>query len=606
MWMQHPRQNAATRPSTVAMWRSDPRWMLSLLAALALAVTAGLVVLAPTASADSGTVVVTTPLDDDGVTASCPSDDACTLRAAIAYAAGEPGVDTVVFAEGIDPVLGPDGSIAVAGEVTVRGNLAGAAPGTTIAGSDGFDDRILRIEGGAVVTLEHLIVTGGTLSGSGLNGGAIENLGDLTVRNSRFEGNTIAGSSAGGGAIGSSGTLEVRGSSFVGNTAGDAGTATSGGAISVGPNGSALVADSTFTDNSAGRLGGAIAVRNGDIEVAGSTFRGNEANSGGAISIGFDDTEPGTPSGLITGTNVDGNTATNVGGGIYVTGAEVTVTTTSIVDNQAAGGGGVASFASFETGEGVSTGTLTLDRSLLAGNRASSDRLGGGAIWFDTTVIDVTNSTISGNETDGFGGAIYGESVADLRNGITLTHTTVVGNVARGFEPAGGAIILGSAARATIDHSILVGNVGGTECVAVPGAVTSQGFNLVGDDSCEPVADDLVDVADALLGSLAANGGPTLTHLPSEGSPAIDGGRNPTCAVDVDQRGEPRPAPDSSACDIGAVEVQPAVDEAPDETPGATPDGDDDDADEQQAVVDEELPVAPPAAAITAEPDFTG
>jgi hypothetical protein len=34
---------------------------------------------------------------------------------------------------------------------------------------------------------------------------------------------------------------------------------------------------------------------------------------------------------------------------------------------------------------------------------------------------------------------------------------------------------------------------------------------------------DAVDVADALLGALADDGGPALTHLPPEESPAIEG-----------------------------------------------------------------------------------
>jgi hypothetical protein len=52
-----------------------------------------------------------------------------------------------------------------------------------------------------------------------------------------------------------------------------------------------------------------------------------------------------------------------------------------------------------------------------------------------------------------------------------------------------------------------------------------------------------------LLGPLANNGGPTLTHMPQAGSPAIDQGSG--CPA-IDQRGAARPV--GPACDIGAVE----------------------------------------------------
>jgi hypothetical protein len=65
-----------------------------------------------------------------------------------------------------------------------------------------------------------------------------------------------------------------------------------------------------------------------------------------------------------------------------------------------------------------------------------------------------------------------------------------------------------------------------------------------------------VIVADPTLGALADNGGPTLTHLPLLGSPAIDGGSDAAAVaagLTVDQRGQPRFL---GTVDIGAVEVE--------------------------------------------------
>ena len=65
-----------------------------------------------------------------------------------------------------------------------------------------------------------------------------------------------------------------------------------------------------------------------------------------------------------------------------------------------------------------------------------------------------------------------------------------------------------------------------------------------------------------MLGPLADNGGPTLTHLPSASSPAIDAADNAACSP-TDQRGYSRPVdgnnpPDGfSDCDIGSVEYLP-------------------------------------------------
>lgn len=76
---------------------------------------------------------------------------------------------------------------------------------------------------------------------------------------------------------------------------------------------------------------------------------------------------------------------------------------------------------------------------------------------------------------------------------------------------------------------------------ASPSAIT-----FGSDASCR-----LTLVTDLLLGPLADNGGPTLTHLPLEDSPAIDDGECVT-GLTADQRGRPRPQ--GATCDIGAVE----------------------------------------------------
>ncbi len=88
----------------------------------------------------------------------------------------------------------------------------------------------------------------------------------------------------------------------------------------------------------------------------------------------------------------------------------------------------------------------------------------------------------------------------------------------------------------------------------------SLGYNISEDGSCPLVGAGDLEETDALLGPLQMNGGPTPTRRPLPGSPAIDRVPVAVCLdedndpLGHDQRGLPRPAPGSAACDAGAVE----------------------------------------------------
>src|SRR5205085_1482676 len=98
--------------------------------------------------------------------------------------------------------------------------------------------------------------------------------------------------------------------------------------------------------------------------------------------------------------------------------------------------------------------------------------------------------------------------------------------------------------------------------VDVNGAFVSGGNNLIGNGTgatgfTNGNNGDQVGTAGTpilpLLGTLGDNGGPTPTHLPLPGSPAIDAGHN-LGAPPSDQRGRARI--DNGTIDIGAVETQ--------------------------------------------------
>jgi hypothetical protein len=138
-----------------------------------------------------------------------------------------------------------------------------------------------------------------------------------------------------------------------------------------------------------------------------------------------------------------------------------------------------------------------------------------------------------------------------------MVNSTVADNVSPAWAPA--AVFVGTFtdANATLNviNSLVVHNI--TEgCFLAPFgggavAINSFGNNVFTDYTCFDVAGDQV-VADALLGPLADNGGPTLTHALLAGSPAVDAADNGFCPV-IDQRGETRDAD----CDVGSFEYQP-------------------------------------------------
>ena len=189
-------------------------------------------------------------------------------------------------------------------------------------------------------------------------------------------------------------------------------------------------------------------------------------------------------------------------------------------------------------------GTLTATGSTFSGNSAN----GGGGLGSSGDVI-LNNSTISGNSTTGFGGGItnYGT--------MSITNATVSGN-----SGAGGGIYSG-AGTLTLANTIIAGNTSsGSPSNLGSGAILSGSNNLIGSGSSGGLTNGvngnivLTDDADALLGTLQNNGGPTQTIALLAGSPAIGAGSNSlatAAGITTDQRGDPLNSP----ADIGAFSL---------------------------------------------------
>jgi CSLREA domain-containing protein len=245
----------------------------------------------------------------------------------------------------------------------------------------------------------------------------------------------------------------------------------------------------------------------------------------------------------------------------------------------------------FASGGGIQAfGPLTVVRSLVTGNRAE-DAGGGIDVLGDLTVLD---STISDNTAQAGGGLHHyrrdgpepaaklrltnvtvSGNRAELAGGVSVDHKdteidqlTVTGNHATQFW--GGFLrnecgcvpedpdCCGST-HFDLSRSVIAGNTAGRGAPDCDVIANSGGFNVFG-IGCHPGPTDLAGTAanplDPRLSPLGDHGGPTPTHLPLPGSPAIDAIVE-TCPVPTDQRGAPRPASQEglTACDAGAVEV---------------------------------------------------
>lgn len=223
-------------------------------------------------------------------------------------------------------------------------------------------------------------------------------------------------------------------------------------------------------------------------------------------------------------------------------------------------------------------GTLSLRNDWLSGNAAGS----GGAVY-NTGSLTVTGSTFSGDSA-GSGGAFYnagnasfvgstitgnfastGAGLYSASGASTLTNVTIAGN----FAQSGGGVF-NSIGDVTLLNTILAWNsVSQSDSTpsdwAGSAANAASGFNLIGDGSNSGLSagvngnlvGDSANPIDPHLGSLADNGGPTLTMAVLAGSPAINAGSNALLGgLVTDQRGAGFSRIAGGIVDIGAFEIQ--------------------------------------------------
>lgn len=255
------------------------------------------------------------------------------------------------------------------------------------------------------------------------------------------------------------------------------------------------------------------------------------------------------------------------GGGIVNNGSMDIVDSTVSGNDGGARGGGIAN---------VEGANMEIRRSTVTGNVAT-----GGAGAVNSGTLRLINATFSDNHANRGGGGIQNTGL------LYISSSTIANNEANAYRNSGNTDAVGGGVKtvggsAYIWNSIIAGNTdnrGGLSSAAPDcfGSFQTERYNIIGiGQNCaleDPFADgapfDQIGAAssplNARLGSLAFNGGPTMTHALLAGSPAIDTARNAAPGSDTfacpvtDQRNVPRPqdgnGDGAARCDIGAYEI---------------------------------------------------
>jgi Bacterial Ig-like domain (group 3) len=304
------------------------------------------------------------------------------------------------------------------------------------------------------------------------------------------------------------------------------------------------------------------------------------STAGGTPQFGIFTINSGKTVGISGLTISNGNTST--GGGINNQGL-LTLTGCTISGNSVNGtnslGGGILN------GSTAGAATLTITNSTISGNSTNgSNSIGGGIVnstGNGTATLTITNSTLSGNSAIGggnFGGGIYNSTTTGTAT-LTITNSTISRNSANGI---GGGIYTTGSGTVTVklSNTIVAGNTksNGTTPDDINGTVDgTSSFNLIGTGGSggltNGVNNNQVGVANALLASLANYGGPTQTHAPLPGSPALNAGSNTlanSAGLTTDQRGAGFNRIFNGTVDIGAFESRGFTISATSGTPQST------------------------------------
>ena len=284
------------------------------------------------------------------------------------------------------------------------------------------------------VTVNNSNITGNmsTTSGGGISalGGGI-----LAVNNSTISDNTCSTGNGTGGGIQANGMLTISGSTITGNSC-------NGGGGGVRSGGRMTISNSTISNNTTRNAGSAISVSSvqgvnsiTNSLISNNTVSGTNVIGGGAITNTSSNSSFAVINSTISGNRLIGGIANN-GGGIS-NGDNLTLTNSTITDNEVTGAGSASGVVT------VAGGIAPLVRNtIIAGNRnnatiADVRREGGGTLFnsggFNLigNVGNVTDFNQTGDQT-GTSGALLNPQLAALANngGTSFTHALLPNSTA--------------------------------------------------------------------------------------------------------------------------------------------------------------------------------
>ena len=226
------------------------------------------------------------------------------------------------------------------------------------------------------------------------------------------------------------------------------------------------------------------------------------------------------------------------GGGIFNEFGPTFITNSTVSGNRTTG------YAAHGGGIFTHSGEVTITNSTLSGNTATG---GGGGVWSHNAEVLIESSTVTGNTASGVGGGI-GHSVDNysINEHLTIRNSIIAGNSDNGTAPD--FLVADFPFSDMLVEYSLVGDNTGT---SLGEAQSANSFgNLIG----SATGGGLIV---PLLGPLADNGGPTLTHALSPVSPAINAGDPAVSNPDpFDQRGVGFERVQWGRIDLGAYEFQ--------------------------------------------------
>src|SRR5215218_5558271 len=498
--------------------------------------------LAPVASA--GTISVTTTFDQLDGAAPCSLREAVDTANADANSGGctdanPAAADTIKLGGGYYNLqrAGVEDANA-SGDLDVTESLTIAGAGADETGIDGngaaiTGDRVLQVSSGTL-TISGLTVHDGLTTAAG---GGIQGVSGTALK---LTDSTVSGNSAFvvGGGIFAASTVTLTDSTVRNN-----GARFEGGGIKAD---TATLTGSTVSGNEV--LGSDV--RGGGISastatLANSTVSGNEALGSGSFPIGFGGGIWATTTATLTNSTVSGNQVARFGGGIWATTAKLTNSTVS--DNTAGDvAGGILGAGTLTDstvrrneagaeGGGIYSGqgSLTVTRSTVADNDSTNN--GGGIFFTSPGTLTVTNSTLSGNESAAWGGGLSTDEGTTNLQSATINRNVADADADPDATGSGGGLDQFGTATVNLKNTILAGNLDrsvGLLQGAGPdwncnGGVVSQGYNLLSSTvgcAVAPASGDQT-AADPGLAFLANNGGKTLTQALLSSSPAINTGR---------------------------------------------------------------------------------